>query len=127
MRTAIQPTSDEVLGTFPMSTAADVEPGGEAANEAKRGWADVPSAGVGTILDKASRVIEDRMDEFAKPSPARKRRGPSPKPRSEVTAARDIFATTAARRLAPQASRLPATPRRTALPPVVNRWASSPW
>ena len=34
---------DEVLGTFPLATEADVLRAIEAANEAKRGWADMPA------------------------------------------------------------------------------------
>ncbi len=57
---------DEVLGTFPSATKEDVLRAIEAANEAKRGWADMPAPSRGAILDKASRIIEDRADEFAK-------------------------------------------------------------
>ncbi|MBI1295506.1 aldehyde dehydrogenase family protein [bacterium] len=81
---------DEVLGTFPMGTEADVLRAIEAANDAKRGWADMPAPSRGAILDKASRIIEDRMDEFAE-ALTREEGKTFAEAKGEVTRARDIF------------------------------------
>jgi aldehyde dehydrogenase (NAD+) len=81
---------DEVLGTFPMATAGDVERAIEAAHAAKRAWADMPPPARGAILDKASRIIEDRMDEFAA-ALTREEGKTLAEAKGEVTRARDIF------------------------------------
>ena len=55
----------EVLGTFPSATKEDTRQAIEAARAALPGWSNMPGPARGAILDKASRVIEARADEFA--------------------------------------------------------------
>jgi 2,5-dioxopentanoate dehydrogenase len=81
---------DEVLGTFPMATAEDVESAIEAASAAKQAWANTPPPARGAILDKASRIIEDRLDEFAE-ALTREEGKTITEAKGEVTRARDIF------------------------------------
>ncbi len=56
---------DEVIGNFPLATAADVQQAIEAANAALPSWANLPAPNRGLILDKASRILEARADELA--------------------------------------------------------------
>jgi aldehyde dehydrogenase (NAD+) len=80
----------EVLGTFPSATKEDTRNAIEAARAALPGWANMPPPARGVILDKASRVIEARADEFAT-ALTREEGKTKTEAMVEVTRARDIF------------------------------------
>jgi aldehyde dehydrogenase (NAD+) len=56
----------EVVGQFPSSSAADVEAAVHAAQSAYPGWAGLPAAQRGAILNRAAAVIEAQVDEIAR-------------------------------------------------------------
>ena len=81
---------DEVLGTFPAATEEDVQRAIAAANEAKQEWGNMPGPARGAILDKASRIIEDRAEDMAK-ALTREEGKTLTEARGEVKRAQDIF------------------------------------
>ncbi|HXF61647.1 MAG TPA: aldehyde dehydrogenase family protein [Caldilineaceae bacterium] len=80
----------DVIGTFPSSTKEDTRRAIEAAQAALRDWANMPPPARGAILDKASRIIEARMDEYAE-TLSREEGKTRAEALGEVTRARDIF------------------------------------
>ena len=84
------PANGELLGHFPSATTEDTQRAIAAANEALSGWANTPPPARAAILDKASKIIDRRGDEFAKAltSEEGKTLGEA---RGEVNRARDIF------------------------------------
>lgn len=80
----------EILGTFPSATKEDTRKAIEAARAALPGWANMPPPARGVILDKVSRVIEARADEFAT-ALTREEGKTKTEAMGEVTRARDIF------------------------------------
>jgi 2,5-dioxopentanoate dehydrogenase len=80
----------EVLGTFPSATKEDTRRAIDAAREALPGWADTPGPARGAILDKASRLLEQRADEIAKVLTQEEGKTRT-EANVEVTRARDIF------------------------------------
>lgn len=81
---------DEVLGTFPSATKEDTRAAIEAARAALPDWANMPPPQRGAILEKASRIIEARADEFATVL-TREEGKTKNEAMVEVTRARDIF------------------------------------
>ncbi len=55
----------EIIGYFPSATKADTRRAIEAARAAQPGWAALPGPARGVILDKAARILDARLDEFA--------------------------------------------------------------
>lgn len=82
--------SDEVLGHFPAATKEDTERAIAAANEAKAEWGNMPPPSRGAILDKASRIIEDRAEDMAR-ALTREEGKTINEARGEVKRAQDIF------------------------------------
>jgi acyl-CoA reductase-like NAD-dependent aldehyde dehydrogenase len=80
----------EILGTFPSATKEDTRKAIEAARAALPGWANMPPPARGAILDKASRIIEARAEEFAT-ALTREEGKTKSEAMVEVTRARDIF------------------------------------
>jgi len=81
---------DDILGEFPLATKADVERAIDAAAAALPAWGNLPGPARGAILDKASRILEARMDEIA--SVLTREEGKTlTEAKGEVTRARDIF------------------------------------
>src|ERR671913_1965822 len=58
------PATGETLGTFPRSTAADVDRAVEAARAAFEEWRLVPAPERGNVLFRFSRLLEERKDEL---------------------------------------------------------------
>jgi 2,5-dioxopentanoate dehydrogenase len=81
---------DEVIGTFPMATREDGRRAIQAAREALPGWATLPPPARGVILDKASQIIDSRLDEMARIL-TREEGKTFAEARGEVMRARDIF------------------------------------
>ncbi|MCL4858951.1 MAG: aldehyde dehydrogenase family protein [Caldilineaceae bacterium] len=82
--------TDDVIGTFPAATKADVERAIDAANEALPGWANMPPPARGAILDKASAILDARQDELAR-ALTREEGKTFAEAKGEVLRARDIF------------------------------------
>ncbi|MDQ3248687.1 MAG: aldehyde dehydrogenase family protein, partial [Chloroflexota bacterium] len=82
--------TDDVLGTFPLATQADVQQAIDAANAALPTWANLPGPARGAILDKVSRILEARLDDIATVL-TREEGKTLTEARGEVTRARDIF------------------------------------
>ncbi|MBE0428687.1 MAG: aldehyde dehydrogenase family protein [Thermoleophilia bacterium] len=57
--------TDEVIGHFPASGAADVKAAIGAAQEAQAGWRDMPAPKRGEVLGRAARIIERDLDRIA--------------------------------------------------------------
>lgn len=57
---------DEVLGTFPRSTAEDVDRAARAAHEAYKEWRLVPAPHRGDIMRRAGEIMLRRKDEIAR-------------------------------------------------------------
>ena len=81
---------DDILGEFPLATKADVERAIDAASAALPAWGNLPGPARGAILDKASRILEARMDEIATVL-TREEGKTLTEAKGEVTRARDIF------------------------------------
>ncbi|MFN8495241.1 MAG: aldehyde dehydrogenase family protein [Caldilineaceae bacterium] len=81
---------DDVLGTFPLATAGDVQAAIDAANVALSAWADMPGPARGAILDKASQILDARLGEIAMIL-TREEGKTLAEAKGEVTRARDIF------------------------------------
>lgn len=81
---------DDILGEFPLATKADVERAIDAAAAALPAWGNLPGPARGAILDKASRILEARMDEIATVL-TREEGKTLTEAKGEVTRARDIF------------------------------------
>ena len=60
------PANGELLGHFASATVEDTQRAIAAAKEALKGWANTPPPARAAILDKASKIIDRRGDEFAK-------------------------------------------------------------
>jgi aldehyde dehydrogenase (NAD+) len=56
---------DEIVGIFPMATQAETRRAIEAARSALPGWANMPPPDRGAILQRASQIVEARLDEMA--------------------------------------------------------------
>ena len=80
----------EVLGTFPSATHEDTRKAIESARAALPGWAGMPAPARGAILEKASRILEARADEFAAIL-TREEGKTRTEAMGEVVRARDIF------------------------------------
>lgn len=80
----------DIIGVFPSSTKEDTRRAIEAAQAAFHDWANMPPPARGAILDKASRIIEARMDEYAE-TLSREEGKTRAEALGEVTRARDIF------------------------------------
>jgi acyl-CoA reductase-like NAD-dependent aldehyde dehydrogenase len=80
----------EVVGIFPSATKEDTRQAIEAARAALPGWSNMPPPARGAILDKASRILEARQDEFAAILTREEGKTKS-EAMVEVTRARDIF------------------------------------
>jgi len=80
----------EIIGEFPSATKEDTRRAIDAAHAALPGWSTMPPPARGAILDKASRILEARQDEYAAilTSEEGKTRAEA---LIEVTRARDIF------------------------------------
>lgn len=81
---------DDVIGTFPLATAADVTRAIDAANAALPGWANLPGPARGAILDKASQIVDARQQELAEIL-TREEGKTRAEATGEVLRARDIF------------------------------------
>ncbi len=84
------PATGELLGHFPSATIEDTQRAIAAANEALSGWANTPPPNRAAILDKASKIIDRRGDEFAKALTSEEGKTFA-EARGEVNRARDIF------------------------------------
>lgn len=82
--------NNDVIGTFPSATVADVERAIDAAATALPAWATMPPPARGAILDKAAQIIDARQDEFAK-ALTREEGKTFAEAKGEVLRARDIF------------------------------------
>jgi acyl-CoA reductase-like NAD-dependent aldehyde dehydrogenase len=80
----------DIIGTFPSSTKEDTDRAIEAARAALPGWANMPPPARGVILDKASRILDARQDEYAAIL-TREEGKTRNEAMIEVTRARDIF------------------------------------
>jgi aldehyde dehydrogenase (NAD+) len=80
----------DIIGTFPASTKEDTRRAIEAARAAAPAWAAMPPPARGAILDKASRILEARLDEFAALLTREEGKTRS-EAAGEVARARDIF------------------------------------
>lgn len=80
----------EVIGTFPSATKEDTRKAIAAAKAALPGWSNMPAPARGAILEKASRIIEARADEFAA-TLTREEGKTRTEAMGEVIRARDIF------------------------------------
>ncbi len=80
----------EVLGTFPLATREDTTTALKAARAALDGWSNMPGPNRGMILDKASQLLNARMDVIAT-ALTREEGKTLAEARGEVTRARDIF------------------------------------
>jgi len=80
----------ETIGIFPSATSQDVRRAIDAARAALPGWAGTPSPARGEILDRASRIVDQRLDEFAA-ALTREEGKTLAESRAEVARARDIF------------------------------------
>lgn len=81
---------DEIIGEFPSATKEDTRRAIDAAREALPGWANMPPPARGAILDKASRILEARLDEYAAIL-TREEGKTKAEATGEVARARDIF------------------------------------
>ena len=81
---------DDLIGMFPMATISDTNHAIEAARAALLNWAKTPPPARGAILDKASRLIDARLDELAA-TLTREEGKTLAEARGEVSRARDIF------------------------------------
>ena len=81
---------DEVVGLFPSATAGDTEQAIETARAALPGWAMPPPPQRGAILDKASRLLETRLEEMSI-ALTREEGKTLAESRAEVARARDLF------------------------------------
>jgi len=81
---------DDILGGCPFTNKADVERAIDAAAAALPAWGNLPGPARGAILDKASRILEARMDEIATVL-TREEGKTLTEAKGEVTRARDIF------------------------------------
>lgn len=57
---------DEILGTFPLSTKADVDRAAKAAEEAYKEWRLVPAPERGNMIRKAGDLLSQRKEELAR-------------------------------------------------------------
>ncbi|MCC6458593.1 MAG: aldehyde dehydrogenase family protein [Caldilineaceae bacterium] len=80
----------EILGTFPSATQEDTRNAIEAARAALPGWANMPPPARGAILEKASRILEARADEYAAIL-TREEGKTKTEAMGEVSRARDLF------------------------------------
>jgi aldehyde dehydrogenase (NAD+) len=80
----------EVIGEFPSATKEDTRHAIEAARAALPGWANMPPPARGAILDKAARILEARLDDYAAIL-TREEGKTRAEATGEVTRARDIF------------------------------------
>ncbi len=80
----------EIIGSFPSATQEDTQKAIEAARAALPGWANMPPPARGVILDKASRILDARQDEYAAIL-TREEGKTKTEALGEVTRARDIF------------------------------------
>jgi len=85
------PANNELLGHFPSATVDDTQRAIAAAKEALKGWANTPPPARSVILDKASKIIDRRGDEFAR-ALTQEEGKTFTEARGEVNRARDIFA-----------------------------------
>lgn len=81
---------EEVLGTFPLATRDDTTRALKAARAALDGWSNTPGPNRGMILDKASQLINARLDEIAT-ALTREEGKTLAEAKGEVMRARDIF------------------------------------
>lgn len=81
---------EDIIGTFPLATSADVERAIAAAVDALPAWAGMPAPARGAILDKTAQILEARQDEFAK-ALTREEGKTLAEAKGEVLRARDIF------------------------------------
>ncbi len=84
------PATNEQLGTFPSATKEDTRRAIAAAKDALPKWAGMPAPARGAILDKASQIINARLDELAA-TLTREEGKTLTEAKGEVTRARDIF------------------------------------
>lgn len=80
----------DVIGTFPSSTKEDTRKAIAAARAAAKEWGTMPAPARGAILEKASRIIEARQDEYAAIL-TREEGKTRTEATGEVIRARDIF------------------------------------
>jgi aldehyde dehydrogenase (NAD+) len=80
----------DVIGEFPSATKEETRRAIEAARAAAPGWATLPPPARGAILDKASRILDARQDEYAEVL-TREEGKTRAEALIEVTRARDIF------------------------------------
>src|SRR5690554_2162914 len=80
----------DIIGSFPSATKEDTHRAIQAARDAAAEWANMPAPARGAILDKASRIIEARQDEYAAIL-TREEGKTRAEAAGEVARARDIF------------------------------------
>ena len=80
----------EIIGEFPSATKEDTRNAIEAARAALPGWSTMPPPARGAILDKASRILEARLDDYAAIL-TREEGKTRAEATGEVARARDIF------------------------------------
>ncbi len=81
---------DEILATFPLATQEDARRAIAAARAALPAWADTPPPQRGMILEKASQIIDVRLEEITT-TLTREEGKTLAEARAEVVRARDIF------------------------------------
>ncbi len=84
------PATGEVLNTFPLATKDDTQRAIDAAKAALPKWANMPAPARGAILDKASQLLNARLDEIAMIL-TREEGKTLAESKGEVMRARDIF------------------------------------
>ncbi|HEX2310529.1 MAG TPA: aldehyde dehydrogenase family protein, partial [Vicinamibacterales bacterium] len=88
--------TEEVIGTYPRSDAADTRQAIEAAARAQPAWAAIPAPKRGEILHRAANILESRADGVARDM-TREEGKTLPEARGEVNRAITSSATTLAR------------------------------
>ncbi|HET9908599.1 MAG TPA: aldehyde dehydrogenase family protein [Anaerolineales bacterium] len=81
---------NEIIGLFPMATLEDTRIAIKQAGLALPAWARTPAPVRGAILDKASQIISERLDEIAR-TLTREEGKTLAEAKGEVMRARDIF------------------------------------
>ena len=89
-RTSNPANTAEEVSEYPLATSKDAQQAIAAACEAFPKWAQTPAPQRGAILDKASQIIDSRLDEMAR-ALTQEEGKTFTESKGEVTRARDIF------------------------------------
>jgi acyl-CoA reductase-like NAD-dependent aldehyde dehydrogenase len=82
--------TNDVIGTFPSATRADVERAITAAREAFPAWAATPAPERGAILEQAGRIVSERLEDMAR-ALTREEGKTLAEARGEITRTRDLL------------------------------------